>query len=387
MRVVVNDFAGHGFTLDLADALQETVEAVSYAFCAGNLAPHADFGAANVEVVAVQPRWPFEKYDLVRRTRSEIEYGVRSASHAIRYKADAVVVSNMPIVSALIVWGACLLRRSQRILWLQDLQSGLAGGVLGESSLVARLARKLEALVVRSSTRVLAISDRLGEECLDWGLHPDRLKVLPNWPAVDRLPMLGRTNRWSAEQGLDEHRLRFLYSGTLAKKHTPALLLDLAQAAPQHDLVVVSEGDGANWLSEALAARQLDNVHLFPYQPFDRLAEVLASGDILVGLLNEPAGNFSVPSKFLSYLCAGRPILASMPSDNDATRMVVDDACAGIVTDPATPNRFVEQGLLLMADAERRHQLGANARHFAEQRFSRDSAVRRFAEAAGLFGQ
>jgi len=58
------------------------------------------------------------------------------------------------------------------------------------------------------------------------------------------------------------------------------------------------------------------NLVVFPYQPLDRYAEVLASGDVLLGILNADAGVYSVPSKILSNLCAGRPILFSMPEED-----------------------------------------------------------------------
>jgi hypothetical protein len=58
------------------------------------------------------------------------------------------------------------------------------------------------------------------------------------------------------------------------------------------------------------------------YQPYGQLAEVLATADVLVALLESSAGIFSVPSKVLAYLCAARPLLASMPKENLAARTI-----------------------------------------------------------------
>ena len=41
---------------------------------------------------------------------------------------------------------------------------------------------------------------------------------------------------------------------------------------------------------------------------------MLASADVLVALLETDAGAFSVPSKVLTSLSAGRPILAAIPA-------------------------------------------------------------------------
>ena len=97
-------------------------------------------------------------------------------------------------------------------------------------------------------------------------------------------------------------------------------------------MLVVSEGPGADWLAEH--ASPDDALRLLPYQPYERLPEVLASADVLVAVLEPDAGAFSVPSKVLTYLCAGRPLLGALPADNLAARVVTQSG-GGIVVPPA----------------------------------------------------
>ena len=75
------------------------------------------------------------------------------------------------------------------------------------------------------------------------------------------------------------------------------------------------------------------NLRKYSLQPFERFPEVLASADILVAMIEPDAGDFSVPSKVLSYLCAGRPIVLAAPSSNLAAS-IVKEAGAGIVVEP-----------------------------------------------------
>ena len=67
---------------------------------------------------------------------------------------------------------------------------------------------------------------------------------------------------------------------------------------------------------------------LLPFQPYERLSEVFGSADVLVVLLEKSAGAFSVPSKTLSYLCAGRPVIGLMPAENLASQLLRDAGCA-----------------------------------------------------------
>ena len=178
--------------------------------------------------------------------------------------------------------------------------------------------------------------------------------------------------------------LRLLYAGTLGRKHNPLLLVELLERLRERgvdaELTVISEGEGADLLAEAAAARPeiADFVRLLPFQPAEQLSQVLGSGDVLVALLEPGASKFSIPSKVLSYLAAGRPVLGIMPADNPAAvdiervgGCVVEpdhDAVAGAVT-------WLEG---LSCDRERMTELGGRSREYAVQQFGIDSIAKRF---------
>jgi len=109
------------------------------------------------------------------------------------------------------------------------------------------------------------------------------------------------------------------------------------------------------------------------------LPEVLASADVLVAVLEPDAGAFSVPSKVLTYLCAGRPVLAALPSDNLAARVVARSG-AGIVVPPRDPRALVAAAEELLGDPGRRAELGGAARSYAETAFDLDGIADRFEE-------
>ena len=118
--------------------------------------------------------------------------------------------------------------------------------------------------------------------------------------------------------------LRLLYAGTLGRKHNPLLLVELIDRLRERgidaELTVISEGEGAGLLAQAATERPAitDFVRVMPFQPPEGLSQVLSCGDVLVALLEPGASKFSIPSKVLSYLAAGRPVLGIMPSDNPA---------------------------------------------------------------------
>ena len=114
-----------------------------------------------------------------------------------------------------------------------------------------------------------------------------------------------------------------------------------------------------------------------PFQPFDRLPEVQGAADVLVAILEPDAGVFSVPSKVLSYMCAGRAILGAMPRQNLAARTIVDQG-AGVVVEPDDAAGFRAAADAMLAQPERLATYGAAARRYAENTFDIDRITDRF---------
>jgi glycosyltransferase involved in cell wall biosynthesis len=204
------------------------------------------------------------------------------------------------------------------------------------------------------------------------GVRPEKITVIENWAPVDEITPRPHDNAWKREQGLSGKTV-ILYSGTLGLKHNPALLSRTAlhfQNQKRDDIVVVvaTQGLGAEFLKKEADERQIRNLKVLPWQPYERLPEVLATGDILTAIIEPHAGLFSVPSKILSCLCAGRPVVAAIPADNLAAR-TIERAGAGLIVPPGDETAFVAGLERLLADCEMRAQLGSAGRAYAEEHF------------------
>jgi len=93
-------------------------------------------------------------------------------------------------------------------------------------------------------------------------------------------------------------------------------------------VVVISEGPGVEWLRERKVAEGLNNLILLPFQNFKEMPDVLAASDVLMAVLEPEAGIFSVPSKVLTYHCAGKPVLGGIPAENLAARIISQNRIA-----------------------------------------------------------
>jgi len=104
---------------------------------------------------------------------------------------------------------------------------------------------------------------------------------------------------------------------------------------------------------------------------------VLAAADVLVTVIESDAARYSVPSKVLAYLCAGRPIIASIPTDNLAAEIIQSEG-AGFVCPPHDRDQFLARAGQLIADPELRERMGGAGRSFAERSFRIEDLGDRF---------
>lgn len=389
MRIVVHDYAGHPFQVQLSRELAARGHDVLHLYCASVTTGQGDLQRRvnDPDTLDIEPillSSTFERYAPSKRLRQEISYGKAASRRALEFEPDVVLSSNTPLLAQRLLVNGCRRRGVAAVFWHQDVlglgikrvlsrRNALVGAMVG-GAFVA-----LERAALRRSDAVVAVSDDFVPVLAGWGIPSDRVHVIENWAPIDELPLVRRDNAWAVEQGL-VGRTVVLYSGTLGLKHNPELLLALARRHRDNDdvaVVVVSEGLGASFLQEAAEREELSNLRVLPFQPYDRLPEVLASADVLVAILEADAGAFSVPSKVLSYLCAGRAILGALPASNLAARTLARSN-AGLVVEPRDVEGFVDAGTRLIDDRTERERCGRAGRRAAEHAFDVDAITNRF---------
>jgi glycosyltransferase involved in cell wall biosynthesis len=386
-RIVVHDFAGHPFQIDLSRALARRGHQVLHVYCDSYTSGKGRFEVGddepNLSVVALSAGGTFARYSPVRRFTQEVGYGRRFVELAEAFRPDVVLACNVPLLTQRVSAAWCRRNGVPWVFWVQDLYSvavcAAATDRAGQAGrLVGRGFEALERSLLRQAAQVVAITEDFTPLLHEWGVAPDRCTVIENWAPLDELPVRPRANDWRRGLGIGPDRFVFLYSGTLGLKHRPELLYELA-AQHEHDaeVVVISQGLGEARLREMLAEHPLSNLRLLPFQPFERYPDVLASADALVALLEPTAGTFSVPSKVLSYLCAGRPLLAAVPLENLAAR-TIDRAGAGLVVPPTDGEAFLLAAKRLRNEPALRRTCGAQARRYAEDTFATATITDRF---------
>lgn len=379
MRIAVHDYTGHAFAVQLSRELAARGHEIlhlhcpSYASGKGHL-ERTEHDAASFAIEPVSLDGDFAKHSPLRRVWQEWVYGRRAAARIAGFRPHVVVSGNTPLLSQLLLYRSCRRGRGRFVFWQQDvisvaIERFAAAKLPRPLRLLARPFRLVEAQLLRRSDAVVPISEDFEPILAEWGVPRERVHVVHNWAPVSELPLRPRDNPLARAHGLVEPTV-VLYSGTLGLKHDPEHLVVLARRfrdRPDVRLVVVSEGVGADYVRQRSDEEGL-GVLVLPYQPHDAFPDVLGTADVLVAILEPDAGVYSVPSKILSYLCAGRPILAAIPETNLAARLVTGIG-AGIVVPPGDLAGLGDAAERLLAEPALRADLAARARAYAQATF------------------
>ncbi|KDF00736.1 hypothetical protein Y900_017790 [Mycolicibacterium aromaticivorans JS19b1 = JCM 16368] len=396
LRIQIHDWCGHPFQAQLSRELAQRGMVVNHCYSSeyvggkGRLERQLD-DPETLTFTAITAGSPFDKYGPVGRIRYEISYARAWIDWLKMTEPDVVVVCNTPLFATELFRRWARSSRTPWVLWHQDLLSLALGEELQRKlpTPAARLGAwtmsTLERRITQKATQVVAIGEAFQRHYEQkWKLKRSGVSVVPNWAPLDDITPRPLDNPWSASWVVERGDITLVYAGTLGRKHNPELLVDLIKSAQARGvdarLIVVSEGEGADLIRNKASDFPVGTIRVVTFQPADCLPDLLGAGDVLVAILEPEASKFSIPSKVLSYLAAGRPILGLMPADNPAAE---DITAAGGLVSPPTPDgiqRAVEWMVSICGDAAMRAELGSRSRRLAEQRFDIKAIADQFAE-------
>lgn len=376
MKILVHDYSGHPFQVQLSRELARRGHDVVHAYFSEFQTPRGalarrEADPASFRVEAITLGETFAKTTFLKRRQQEIAYGRKLGKLIEGLAPDLVISSNAPLDAQWQIQRSARKTGAAFVFWLQDLYGqaihrfavkkwGAPGHLPG------RFYRELESMMLRASDAIVAISEDFVPVIAASGISADKVTVIENWAPLDEIPLRDRGNAWAEANGLNSLP-NVIYSGTLGYKHNPDVLLKLARSVVAN-ILVFSEGAVAEQLAEAARREGLDRLQVRKWVPFEVLPDVLGAANILVALIEPDAGIYSVPSKILTYMSVGRPVVAAVPKNNLAARILEREG-AGLVAAPGDDDAFCALVQKLLDDPNFGGLMGRNGRLYAERTF------------------
>ena len=145
-----------------------------------------------------------------------------------------------------------------------------------------------------------------------------------------------------------------VHSGNMGVKQGLDVVLGAAELSRDHpDIVYLLVGDGAmrSQLEASARARKLSNVRFLPVQSPQQFPQLLAAADVALITQQRSVANILFPSKTVSLMAAGCPIVASVNSESEVAR-VVEKSGAGIVIEPEDAGSLFQTVMSLKESGE-----------------------------------
>ena len=340
-----------------------------------------------VDDVPVHRCWHYvpARATTLRRIWHELSFGVTSELRVLSLpRADLYIVVSPPLILGPLAWLACLLKRSRYVFHVQDLQPDAAVGLgmMRERGFLVRILRAMEAHAYRHACVVSGISEMMVEAFACKGVPEGKRCHFPNWVelAEDRPAAAARseamarqgaagggrwaedTGNWRDRHGIPADAFVASYAGNLGRKQGLEMVLDSAERltraqherAPAIFLLIAGDGVMRPALEARLRERPLPNVRLLPLLPDADYRAMLAASDVCMITQAKGTGRFFLPSKLLTILAAGRPVMAVADATSELAR-AADEGGFGVIVPPEDPEALARA---LADSAGRRAELG-----------------------------
>ena len=312
----------------------------------------------------------------VGRMRESISFGKATAKYIKEHhkKIDFVYNDGWQLFGLYIVARACVKYNIPYIVPIQDIypESLLTKipnfGLL--HSIVRVLLGGMDRYYISHATKVRTITKGMAD-------------YLATSRGVDRNNFLEVAN-WQNDEEFDDYKTSFRKNGKTTfmfvgnnNKQANVQLMIRAYHEAKIDNAEFHIMGGGNAKEECMAlAKELghDDI-IFGTVPPGMVAKVQKEADVMVLALIGGTGTQGVPSKLTAYMFSGKPVIASMDAEADATTMILE-ANAGYVSRADDVEKFSRlfQKMSLMT-TESLAKMGERSRTFAELKLSRKANI------------
>ncbi len=326
--------------------------------------------------------WIRPQPNLLDRVLLDASFVVTSFLPALSGWRPDVILTTSPslpvcVPTTLLGW----LHNCPVVLNLQDIlpEAAIHVGLL-KNKLLIKVFAALEKFAYRNATKISVIADGFVDNLLDKNVKADKIVQIPNWVDVNFIrPLSTENNTFRTTHNLDG-KFVILYSGNIALTQgleTVVKAASMLRHIPDIAFVIVGEAKGLQRLQQECQNSGADNVLLLPFQPRERLPEMLAAADVGLVVQKKNVVSFNMPSKIQVLLASGRALVASVPENGTAARAVKQSG-GGIIVPPEDPDALAKAILDLYEHPEKTKTFGYNSRQYANEQYAFEQALNHY---------
>jgi colanic acid biosynthesis glycosyl transferase WcaI len=342
------------------------------------------FTTENIRGVTVQRCyiWTSKKRNLFSRIGFEFSFVFFSLIQALKgWRPDVILltVPGLPVCIPAALLGN--LYDSPVVLNLQDIlpDAAVHVGLINNEKLI-KILKNLEKFAYRAATKISVIADGFTKNIAAKGVALEKIVEIPNWVDINFIKPMPKENNYFRRENNLEDKFVILYSGNIALTQGLETVIEaaaLVKHIPDIAVVIVGEQKALARLQEYCDRCGATNVRLLPFQPREKLPEMLAAADVGLVVQKKNVLDFNMPSKIQVLLASGRAIIASVPATGTAAG-AINKSGGGVVTPPEDPRALAAAIEDLYKYREKTTALGNKGRAYAENNYAFEIALDKY---------
>ncbi len=317
-----------------------------------------------------------KRINSLRRVLHESSFVAASLLRSlVQQRPDVILAVSPPLgltIPALILsrrWGI------PYVLHVADLQPDAAVelGML-PTGLLVRSLYALERLAYRNASLISTLTESMRQRIISKQIAAHKVKLFPDWAAPEFFRITPNNKNAGFSRGNGVHKdCLVLHAGNMGQKQGLEVMLGAAELSRQDsqiEYLLVGDGAARKSLQHQAVSRALSNVQFLPLQTQSAFINLLASADISVITQQRAVTDIVFPSKTLTFMAAGLPLIASVNSTSEVAK-VITQTHAGLVVEPGNPAALLAAIELLRRRSDERLAMGMRAREYARSRWDR----------------
>lgn len=307
----------------------------------------------------------------LKRILHEASFIVSSMMRVFMHKRpDLLLVVSPPLGLAMVAVLFKRLRGVPYVFDVEDLQPDSAADLGMLPPWAVKMLYRVEKAAYRHAQLVTTLTLGMRKRIIEKGVAERKVELLE--PRMDDSLV-----SISPEEGLDfrqRHGIRneliVTHSGNMGVKQGLDVILEAAALSrSDHSVLFLLVGNGVDRdrIQRRAAELDLHNVRFLPLLPDPDFRGLLAATGLCLVTQQRSVSDIAFPSKVVTYLAAGCPVVASVNANSEVAR-TIDNCGAGKVVEPEDAKALLAAiSELRVADLP---ELGRHARKYASLRWS-----------------
>lgn len=294
---------------------------------------------------------------------------------------DLIFVGSTPPTQGAL---AALVKKVKKIPFVYNLQDifpdSLSGtGLAKRNGILWKLGRVIENFTYRNADKIIVISEDFKKNIMAKGVPEEKIEVIYNWVDTDNTkPISKKDNPLFEEFELSRSKFTIVYAGNLGNAQNIHIILEGAKELPEMQFAIFGTGGLEDEIRGRIEKEKLDNVHLNPLQPVDRVSWVYSLGDACVVSCKVGLGGSAMPSKTWNIMACGRPVVASF-DEGELKRIIEKNKC-GVFSQAGDVHAFVEAIRSLATKPTLCEEMGNNALQFIMNNLTKEIGTKKYIE-------